>query len=219
MDRWDRIVGVVEDVAENDLTSEPVPARYMVYDQVPWLLPGQTLVLRTGDRWDPGALLAAARTAIGATAPGVAIRETTTMASIRDRAMGPALQVMSLLALLGGLALTLGVIGVYGVVSHFVARRKRDWGIRMALGMRPPRVVRQVVGRGGTLVSGGIVIGVAAFLALARLLSSFLYGVEAADLLSLAAATGVLLAAGLLAAFIPARRAAAIDPATVLREQ
>lgn len=219
MERWDRIVGVVENVAENDLSPEAVPARYMVYDQVPWLLPGQTLVLRTEDGRDAGALLDAARRTIRATAPEVALRETTTMANIRDRAIGPALQVMSLLVLLGALALILGAIGVYGVVSHFVTRRKRDWGIRIALGMRPPRVVRQIVGRGGALVGAGIVIGVTAFVGLARLLSSFLYGVETTDPVALAAATAVLLAAGLLAAFIPARRAAGIDPATVLREQ
>jgi putative ABC transport system permease protein len=127
--------------------------------------------------------------------------------------------VMSLLALLGGLALVLGTIGVYGVVSHFVARRRRDWGIRIALGLRPADVVRQIVGRGGVLVGAGIALGLAGFLALARLLASFLYGVGTADPLSLLAATAVLLGAGLLAAWLPARRASRIDPALVLREQ
>lgn len=218
-DRWDRIVGVVENVAENGLTPEPVPARYMVYDQVPWLLPAQTLVLRTADGSDPGAVLDAARRAINATAPSVALRETTTMKNVLDRAVGPALQVMALLSLLGGLALTLGVVGVYGVVSHFVTRRKRDWGIRIALGMRPRRVVQQIVGRGGALVAGGILLGAVGFIALAGFLASFLYGVEPMDLASLTGATVILLAAGLIAALIPAIRAARIDPAKVLREQ
>lgn len=85
--------------------------------------------------------------------------------------------------------------------------------------MRPLKVVGQVIGRGGALVATGAVIGIGAFLLLARLLASFLYGVGAADAGSIAGATAVLLAAGLLAAFIPARRAARIDPARVLREQ
>ncbi len=117
------------------------------------------------------------------------------------------------------LALLLGVIGVYGVVSHFVTRRKRDWGIRIALGLRPARVVRQIVGRGGALVGTGIVLGLIGFLALARLLASLLYGVGTADPIALGSATAILLAAGLLAAYLPARRASRIDPALVLREQ
>jgi ABC-type antimicrobial peptide transport system permease subunit len=141
------------------------------------------------------------------------------MANVFDRAVGPARQVMSLLTLLGMVALALGTIGVYGVVSHLVTRRKRDWGIRIALGMQPAHVVRHIVGRGGTLVGAGIVLGLIGFLVMARLLGSLLYGVGTADPLSLLGATAILLGAGLLAAFLPARRASRIDPAHVLREQ
>ncbi|HEX2205783.1 MAG TPA: ADOP family duplicated permease [Longimicrobium sp.] len=217
--RWDRIVGVVENVAEVELSGEPAPARYYLYDHVPWLSEGHTLVARTRDGGDPAALLGAARRAVQGAAPGVAVREMTTMEAVFTEAIGPARQVMSLLALLGGLALVLGTIGVYGVVSHFVTRRRRDWGIRIALGMRPAGVVREVVGRGGALVGAGIVLGLVAFLALARLLASFLYGVGTADPLALLGATLLLLGAGLLAAYVPARRASRIDPALVLREQ
>lgn len=219
MDRWDRIVGVVGNVDESELSAEPVPARYMVYEQVPWLLPGQTLVIRMQEGRDPAAVLDAARRAIQEAAPTVAIQDMTTLENVFDRAIGPARQVMALLTLLGGLALALGAIGVYGVVSHFVTRRRRDWGIRLALGMRPARVLGKIVGQGGALVGTGIVLGLAAFFALARLLASFLYGVETADPLTLAGATAILLGAGLLAAYVPARRASRIDPALVLREQ
>ena len=123
---------------------------------------------------------------------------------------------MTLLSLLAGLALVLGVIGIYGVVSHFVTRRKRDWGIKMVLGMRPALVVGQVVGRGGALIGAGLLLGLAAFFALARLLSSFLYGVGASDPLAIAAAAGLLVAAGLLAAVVPARRGSRVDPAVIL---
>jgi putative ABC transport system permease protein len=219
MERWDRIVGVVDNVAEGRLSAAPVPARYYLYEHVPFLLPEQSVVIRTRDGGDPSTVLAAARRAIQGVQPGVAMRELTTMDNVFARAIGPARQVMSLLALLGGLALVLGTIGVYGVVSHFVTRRRRDWGIRIALGMRPSTVVRQIVGRGGRLVGAGIVLGLLGFLVLARLLVGFLYGVGTADPLALLGATAVLLSAGLLAAWLPARRASRIDPALVLREQ
>jgi predicted permease len=218
-DRWDRIVGVVGNVAEGGLSPDPVPARYMVHEQALWLLTGQTIVIRMRDGRDPAAILDPARRAIQRALPQVAIQDQTTMASVFDRAIGPARQVMALLTLLGGLALALGTIGVYGVVSHFVSRRRRDWAIRLALGMSPVRVVGQIVSRGGALVVAGIVVGLAGFLLLARLLASLLYGVGTADPLSIVGAAAILLGTGLLAALLPARRASRIDPALVLREQ
>jgi putative ABC transport system permease protein len=205
---------VVENVAEGSLTDEPAPARYVLYEQIPFAPQAHTLVLRTAGG-DAVAVLDAARRTVQSVAPGVAVQQTTTMERVFTEALGPARQVMSLLTMLDGLALALGAIGVYGIVSHFVTRRKRDWGIRIALGMRPPQVVR----RGGQLVMAGIVLGLLAFFALARRLASFMYGVGVADPLALAAAAATLLAAGLLAAFVPARRASLIDPARVLREQ
>jgi putative ABC transport system permease protein len=217
--RMDRIVGVVEDVAEGSLSPEAVPARYVVHEQVPFFLSSQTIVAQVKPGVDPVSILEQARRAVQAAAPQVALQEVTTMSAVFTRGIGPALQVMALLSLLAGLALALGAVGIYGVVSHFVARRKRDWGIRMVLGMRPVEVVAAIVGRGGALIATGIAIGLAAFLGLARLLASFLYGVGAADPLALASAAGVLAAAGLVAAALPARRASQVDPAVVLREQ
>jgi putative ABC transport system permease protein len=216
---WSRVVGVVGNVAEADLTDEAQPARYMLYEHVLGVGPQHSIVARVRDGGDPVQVLNAARAAIQGAAPGVAIRQLTTLENVFSEAVGPARQVMALLALLGALALVLGTIGVYGVVSHFVTRRRRDWAIRLALGMRPAGVVRQVIGRGGALVAAGIVLGVAGFLVLARVLASFLYGVGTADPLALAGAAAVLLGAGLLAAWLPARRASRIDPAGALREQ
>ena len=126
---------------------------------------------------------------------------------------------MTLLSLLSALAMVLGAIGIYGVISHFAARRKRDWAIRVALGLPTSRVIRSIVGQGAALVMFGVVIGVVGTLALARLLTSFLYGVGTVDPLAFASAGVVLLLIGLAAAFIPARRASTVDPALVLREQ
>ena len=141
------------------------------------------------------------------------------MESVVAKAVGPARQVMTLLTLLTGLALVLGAVGIYGVISHFVTRRRRDYGVRLALGQTTGGVVRQVVGRGSRLVALGSVIGVVSALLLARLLGSLLYGVGAADPLSMVAAVAALAAVGLAAAYIPARRASRTEPAMVLREQ
>jgi len=141
------------------------------------------------------------------------------MSRILDEAVGPARQMMMLLTLLSALAMVLGAIGIYGVISHFAARRKRDWAIRVALGLPTSRVIRQIVSQGAALVAVGVVIGVLGTIALARLLTSFLFGVGTVDPISFAAASAVLLLIGVVAAFIPARRASSVDPALVLREQ
>ena len=114
---------------------------------------------------------------------------------------------MTLVSLLAALALVLGAVGVYGVISHYVVRRSREYGIRIALGQQPFLVVRQVVGRGIGLVALGSAIGLAGAVGASRLLVSLLYGVQPTDPLAMAGAVAVLLAVGMLAAFVPARRA------------
>lgn len=218
-DGWARIVGVVEDVAEAGLTDGAVPARYLLYAQVTNYTPTRhTLVLRAQPGHDPAALLDDARRQLAHAAPSVAVQRTTTLEAVLAQAIGPARQVMSVLAFLTALAVALGAVGVYGVTAHFVRRRQRDLGICIALGLRPSRVVAQVVGRGGALVLMGSVLGTVAALVLARLLSSFLYGVSEVDPLSLAGATLALLAVGVAAALLPAWRASRTDPAVVLRQ-
>jgi putative ABC transport system permease protein len=216
---WVRVVGVVANVAEGSLTDEPAPARYYPAAQVPWFTNGVTFVVRTTRPQDAEALLDDARRTINRVAPELAVQGTTTMARVLDTAVGPARQVMSLLGLLSALALVLGAVGIYGVISHFAARRKRDWAIRVALGLPGPRVVTHIVRQGALLVAVGIAFGAVATAALARLLASFLFGVRAVDPMAFAAASAALLAIGVLAAFVPARRAGTVDPALVLREQ
>ena len=140
------------------------------------------------------------------------------MKTIFDRAVGPAGQLVSLLSLLAALALILGAVGVYGVISHYVSRRSRDYGIQIALGQQPSRIVRQVVGRGAALVAIGGAIGLAGTVFLTRILAALLHGVQPTDPLSLMGAVAVLLLVGVLAAAVPARRASLTDPATVLKQ-
>jgi predicted permease len=214
----ERIVGVVGNVAEARLTDRPAPARYYLVDHSPFVGSGQTIVLRVAPGLDAASVLEPARRVVHRVAPAVAVEEATTMELVLAEAVGPARQVMMLLTLLTALAVLLGAIGVYGVIAHFVARRKRDWAIRIALGLTPAHVVRQVVARGAVLLAMGIAVGVAVAVALARLIGSLLYNVSAADPVAMAAAGAALLVVGLLAALIPAWRAGRTQPAILLRE-
>ena len=123
----------------------------------------------------------------------------------------------SLFGLCGGVGLLIASIGVYGVISFAVARRAREIGIRMALGARASQIVKMVLWQGAAVVLVGIVIGVAGGLALARAAGSLIYGVSATDPLTFLLVPLVLLAVGLLATAIPARRAAMVDPNRTLR--
>lgn len=217
-DNGERIVGVVANAAEANLTDAAVPARYVLYEQMPFVYSGISFVVSADSEQQLPTVIAAVRSVIGREGVRLAIQRTTTMSASFERAVGPAAQIVTLLAILAGLALVLGAVGVYGVMSHYVTRRSRDYGICIALGLLPARVVRQVVGRGAALVAAGGAIGIAAALMATKVLSTFLYGVEPTDPLALTAAVAVLLAVGMLAAFVPARRASLTDPAVVLRE-
>jgi putative ABC transport system permease protein len=213
----ERIVGIVGNTAEASLTDAPVPARYMLFQQVPIVYNQVSFVLRT-ESLEPASVLVDARSAIARESSQLAVEQMTTMKNIFDLALGPTGQVVTLVSLLAGLALVLGAVGVYGVISHYVIRRAREYGIRIALGQQPLLVIRQVVGRGAALVALGSGIGIAAAIGASRLLASLLYGVQPTDPLAMAAAVGVLFTVGLLAAFVPARRASLTDPAVVLRQ-
>jgi hypothetical protein len=216
-DAGERIIGVVSNAAEGRRLDGLVPARYMLSQQMPIVPEPISLVVRTsGTNLAP--LVQAARRTIEQERRDLAVQETTTLQAIFDASVGPAGQVVTLLTLLAMLALILGAVGVYGVISHFVQRRSREFGIRLALGQSPSLIVGRVVTRGVALVALGGVVGITAALLMSSLLASLLYGVEAADPLSMAGALTVLLAVGLFATLIPARRASRLDPAVILRQ-
>jgi ABC-type antimicrobial peptide transport system permease subunit len=121
-------------------------------------------------------------------------------------------------AFFGGLALFLAAIGLYGVMSYAVSRRRTEIGIRMALGASPAAAVRMVLGRAGVLVGIGIVVGAALSLWVVRFASPLLFGLQPRDPVTLAGAAVVLAVIGTAASWIPAGRASRIDPARVLRE-
>jgi ABC-type antimicrobial peptide transport system permease subunit len=110
-------------------------------------------------------------------------------------------------------------VGVYGVMMHFASRRRRDWAIRVAIGLSGSRVITHVLGHGAWLVSAGIAVGLAGAATLTRLLSSFLYEVSALDPIAFATAGAALFGVGMVAALVPAWRAGMADPLKALREQ
>ena len=122
-----------------------------------------------------------------------------------------------ILGIFAGIAVALATIGIYGLLQYSTTRQTRDIGIRMALGARRADVLRTVLGRGFRLILIGVVVGVVGAVALTRVLSSLLYDVTSTDPLTLALVSCVLAAIALLASFIPARRAAKVDPMTALR--
>ena len=218
-DEGERIIGIVANVAEQFLIDPAVPARYMLYEHVPVMVPASSFVLTGADARDVPALLEAGRAAIQREGRQLAIARTLSMTSIFEDAVGPPGRLATLLSILAGLALVLGAVGVYGVITHFVTRRLREYGIRLALGLAPDRVLTQVMARGIALAGAGSLIGIGLALAVTRLLSSLLYRVDASDPQALGGAVAALLIAGALAASRPAWRASRTNPAVALRDQ
>ena len=213
----ERIVGVVSNAAEATLTDGSVPARYLLYDQMPLTYPQVSFVLRT-DRGELIPLLQAARETIERESRVFAVQQTTTLRNVFDLAVGPVAKVMTLVVLLTVLALFLGAVGVYGVVAHFVQRRSREFAIRLAVGQSPGHIVRQILGRSARLVAVGSAIGLVLALLAGNVMTSMLFGVDARDPVSLISAAAALLFVGTVAALVPARRAGLTDPATTLRQ-
>jgi predicted permease len=215
----ERIIGVLADASEADLKPDVEPVRYYLVGELPFFGSQGSIVVRTTRAEDAERMLDVMRRTVQRVAPSFAVQQTTTMSRVFVQAIGPVRQLTSLLAFLSGLAVTLGAVGIYGVISHFVARRKRDWAIRVALGLPKSGVIRSVVGQGLGLGLIGIAVGALAAVAATRLLTSFLYGVGAFDPLAFTAASAVILVIAGVAAFVPARRAGSADPVLILREQ
>ena len=176
---------------------------------------GRTLCLRTSGR--PERAIAAVRREVAALDPAIPVLQTLTMADQFDNNIAQERMLTTLGGFFGALALLLAAVGLYGVMSHAVARRVREIGIRMALGARSGEVLWLILRETVLMVGIGALIGIPAALALTRLLASFLYGLTAQDPLSIAASTAILLAITALAGYIPARRATRVDPTIALR--
>ena len=147
------------------------------------------------------------------------IRSVRTLEEQVDRTIGPERMIANLCVAFGGLALLLAGIGLYGVMAYSVAHRTGEIGIRMALGATRGGVLRLMLAESAPIVVGGVLLGVAGAWAASRLIGSFLFGVTPTDGATMTAATVVLMAVSALAVYVPARRAARVDPMVALRNE
>lgn len=214
-----RIIGVVSNAAEGNLTDPFEPARYYLAGSASWFVPQISVVIHIADDASAAVVIDAARRSLARATPGLALMGVTTMSHVLDQAIGPARQVMTLLTMLSALAVLLGAIGVHGVISHFALRRKRDWAIQIALGRTGAEIVRHVTGQGAFLALCGILVGALGVAVMGRMLTTFLYHTSALDPVAFGVASLAVLLIGVAAAFLPAWRAGAVDPARALREQ
>ena len=217
LDTWETVVGVVEDVMQGSFRDEPQPLLYLpMTGQEPglWALSSPAYVVKT-ERAEQ--IAPEIRSFIRELAPGAPMYRTFTMKQLAADSMRQLSFTMFAVAVAAALALVLGAVGLYGVLSYVVAQRTREIGVRMALGAEAASLRRMVVAQGGRVVALGVVLGMAASLAATGLLGSLLYGVEAIDPITFAAVAAMMLLVGLLASYVPARRASGVDPVESLR--
>jgi putative ABC transport system permease protein len=207
------IVGVAADVKNQALDARSDEEIYLPYAQMPNLF--MDVAIRTTA--DPTALAGAVRAELRSLDPNQPLSRIQTMEKVLDDGVAPRRFQATLLGTLAALALLLAMVGIYGVVAYSVSLRTREIGIRMALGAQRAEVLRQVLRRGMMPVSIGVAAGIPASLAATRALESWLYGVRAIDGPTYAAVAVLMLAVPLLASYLPARRATAIDPLVALR--
>lgn len=210
------VIGVVQDVRQRDVTAPANPEIFVPIAQQEHTHPRSgTVALRT--EGDPQALIPLFRRLLQEADPELATTRLQTMQSVVDASLARQRFLMQLLSALAALAMILACLGLYAVVAYLVSLRKQEIGVRLALGAPRRRVVLMVVRETMFLVAGGIAIALPVALALSRLLAAFLYEVQPHDLAAFAAAPAVLALASMLAALVPARRAAHVDPISTLR--
>jgi putative ABC transport system permease protein len=210
---WLTIVGVVGDVRHGRLEEVPSPELYVDYRQNPPV--GPFIVVRTVS--DPAALAAVVRAEARAFDPTMPLYDITTMNELRAAAVAERRFISLLVALFGALAFGTAIFGVYGVMTLTVSERTPEVGVRVALGAGRAVVLTLILGQAARLAFAGAALGLGLALALTPLLESQLYGVGARDVATLAGVPALLVAVALVAALIPAQRAARIDPASALR--
>jgi len=212
---WRTVVGIAGDVHHGGLDRAPEPQMYMPEAQTGQR--GLQLLLRT--ERDPTALGAAVRAAIAEVDPELPVQQLRTGDTIVAGQLEMRRFVGALLTGFAAVAIVLALIGIYGVMAFLVAQRRRELGVRLALGARPRQLLALVLRETGVLAGAGVLLGAVLALTLTRALQSLLFGVRAADPLTLLAGVLILFLAALAAAADPARRAAGLDPVHALREE
>jgi putative ABC transport system permease protein len=212
---WLTVAGVTADVRSTSLADEPDLEYYLPYAMYP--MPSMTLVVRTA--LDPLRLSPAVSAAVRELDRDLAVSDVATLEASITRSTSARRLSATLLGGFALLALILAAVGIYGVIAYAVTRRTQEIGVRLALGASRGRIAIMVVGQAVLLGAAGVALGVGGSLGLTRMLKSMLYGVSPTDPITFAAASVFLLAVSALAAYVPARRAAAVDPIVALRHE
>ncbi|MFN7935613.1 MAG: ABC transporter permease [Bryobacteraceae bacterium] len=225
IERPRQIVGVVGDVRGTKLDEEPGRMLYVPYQQQPEFYAHTdyrdrhfpNFLLRS--RSDPGAVISLARKAIVDTDPGIPVTDVRTLRTIVDSHTARPRFLMALLTAFAGIALLLAMVGIYGVIAYSIRRRTHEIGIRRAVGATTNNILMMILKRGVMLAIIGLAAGLAASIYLTKFISTWLYGVGATDTTTIAAVSLCLLAIAGLACYLPARRAAELDPLSALRHE
>lgn len=223
MKDWRTVVGVVENVRKYNVEPDDVAARmvgavYFPEQQGIISPPGEmSIVVRT--MADPLAIARELPKTVASIDPTVPINKIRSMDDVIQLSVRQPRSTMWLFTAFAAIGMLLGMIGIYGVVSHNVAQRTREIGIRMAMGAERWDVLKMVLKQGATLTVSGVAIGLAAALALSRLLHSLIYGMTASDPATFALVAAVVSAAATMAAYIPSLRATKVDPAVALKQE
>lgn len=212
---WMTVVGVVDDIHYSWISKELVPTIYRSFRQSPPYY--TTVVLRTTG--DPMQMISATRAEIGALDPDLALYNIKPMDRVINDSIVGIAYVAAMMAVLGGVALVLASVGIFGVMSYSVNERAHEFGVRLSLGAQPGDILRMVLRGGLILTVTGLAIGLPVALALAYALSSLLFGVKVADPLAFLGLPSLLAAVATLACYLPARRAVRMDPIAALRHE
>jgi predicted permease len=214
---WETVIGVVDDVVQNDFREPGLPMVYFpMQGQLPtqWALSSPGYVIKTA-RAD--SIAADVRDVVRQVAPEAPMYRVYTMQALADRALLGLSFTMMTLGTVSVLALILGAVGLYGVLSYVVSERTREIGVRLALGAQTGAVRRMVVVQGAKVIGAGIVLGLLVAVVSTRALGSMLYGVQADDIATFAGTAFAMILIGLGASYLPARRASNVDPMESLR--
>jgi predicted permease len=214
-DPWFTVVGVVGDVRHFGLDAAPRPEVYMPFSQGP---PGSPLLTVRTTR-DPASLVPEVRRALRELNPAIAMYNVATMNSLRDESVAPRKFTMLLLGWFAALALGLAAVGTYGVMSYMVSQRREEIGIRMALGAERRDVLQLIVGHGMKVTGIGLGLGIVGAVLLTGFMSGLLFGVRPLDPATLVTTVLTLGIVAAVACYLPARRAAGVDPIVVLRSE
>jgi len=212
------VIGVAADTRNIFLKNAAGPFFYLPLLQDEWAT-SLNVVLHVRTRGNPKLMTDRVRAEVRALNPHFPVRDVTTLAERLSLAQRPDRMMAILASFFGSLALVLTAIGIYGVIAYGVGRRTREIGVRLALGATPANVLGMIVGETLTLVAAGAIVGLPLAFVCTRVLKSMLFGVEPQDPITALASLGVLLTAGLAAGYLPARRAALLEPVSALRAE